>query len=193
MKRSSGDIHRSDVDMGKVRRKHPPLVMEDEPHTSGANDSGTASASMASLTALLQSLTETASGLEAMADRCQRADSSNTVLALAKNDAELVESLFPGADSRVHVTAKVICIVHNMRPSDIGDVQHIQILYAIEGEVSLRAHSGSLYLYSDGAWQLFKGLLPVSVLLRVRREPLPGLNVPSGACRIIHLGSGPLC
>ena len=46
--------------------------------------------------------------------------------------------------------------------------EYVHLIHAIEGDRYLRAHNGTLYMYTDGAWRAFAGIFPVAVISRVR-------------------------
>ena len=71
-------------------------------------------------------------------------------------------------DVRLQQMAVVLQITCRLRQVDMSMKEYVHIIYAIEGDRFLRAHNGTLYLYTDGAWLPFSGIFPVSVVMRVR-------------------------
>ena len=82
-------------------------------------------------------------------------------------------------------TAVVVLLVYRLRLVDMSMKEYVHIIHAIEGDKYLRAHNGTLYLYSDGAWKSFCGIFPVSVLTRVRRV----LSLVEGFLRLLPAGT----
>ena len=75
------------------------------------------------------------------------------------NDRPGVSVFFRGADKRVITIGLVIFIVHSLRSVSIS----------IEGGERLQAHKGTLYIYDNGSFVPFEGVLPEAVPWRVKR------------------------
>ena len=59
-------------------------------------------------------------------------------------------------------------VVYRLDFIDMSMKGHVHMLYAVEGGRTLRAHSGTCYMYSDGAWRPFQGVLSEGVLSRMK-------------------------
>ena len=70
-------------------------------------------------------------------------------------------------DWRIHVIAAAALMVVRLRFVDMSMKEHAHRLYAVEGGRTLLAHTGNCYMYSDGAWRPFQGVLSAGVLSRI--------------------------
>eukprot|EP00959_Pyramimonas_sp_CCMP1952_P178980 3741681-Pyramimonas_sp.AAC.1 len=55
-------------------------------------------------------------------------------------------------------------VLHCLRLCDIGLREHCLLLHILLRDVAIRAHGGELYMYGDGTWLPFAGLVAESVL-----------------------------
>ena len=60
--------------------------------------------------------------------------------------------------------------LHRCRPCDVGLREHCLLLHILLGGDVLRAHNGVLYMYCDGSWRPFEGLISEGVLAICRRS-----------------------
>ena len=82
--------------------------------------------------------------------------------------ATAAEALADAPSEVQHLAAAGVAL-YKTRLSDIGIREQVFLLHLIDGGRQIRAHKGSLFMYQDGAWQLFTGVVPESLLLRFRR------------------------
>ena len=55
-----------------------------------------------------------------------------------------------------------------MRALDLGTKEHVELLWIMEGQTYLRCHRGSAFMYHDGAFQIYRGMISESTLTRVK-------------------------
>ena len=60
--------------------------------------------------------------------------------------------------------------VFHLRPSDYTPVEEVNVLWALEGNSSIRAHGGVLYTYNGFSWRKFEGVFSSSTLRRIKEE-----------------------
>ena len=82
--------------------------------------------------------------------------------------ATAAEALADAPSEVQHLAAAGVAL-YKTRLSDIGIREQVFLLHLIDGGRQIRAHNGSIFMYQDGAWQLFNGVVPESLLLRFRR------------------------
>ena len=58
--------------------------------------------------------------------------------------------------------------VYNLRPSDYTPVEEVNILWALEGGLYIRAHNGVLFTYHGFSWRTFEGFFSSSALRRTK-------------------------
>ena len=57
---------------------------------------------------------------------------------------------------------------YRTRQTDISLRDQVYIMHLVEGETHLRSHNGSVFLYRDGSWQLYNGVVPEAMLMRLK-------------------------
>ena len=60
--------------------------------------------------------------------------------------------------------------VFHLRPSDYTPVEEVNVLWALEGNTSIRNHGGVLYTYHGFSWRKFEGVFSSSTLCRIKRK-----------------------
>ncbi|CAK0822362.1 unnamed protein product [Prorocentrum cordatum] len=81
----------------------------------------------------------------------------------------LVTGAMDGAcDALWRVVACAVAL-HCFRLCDIGLREHCLLLHILLHDVAIRAHGGELYMYADGSWLPFAGLVAESVLAQCKR------------------------
>ena len=80
----------------------------------------------------------------------------------------LVTDAILDAEPGVVKIGVVLLLTHRLRLLDMSTKEHVEIIYSIVGDESLRSHNGTLYLYANGAWQPFNGVFPVAIMSKVR-------------------------
>ena len=81
----------------------------------------------------------------------------------------VVEKSWPDVSADAVKVGVVLSVVHRCRLLDICMKEYVHILYCIEGGNYMRAHNGTLFLYSNGAYKPFVGIFTVSTLTRVQK------------------------
>ena len=133
------------------------------PQSDAADDSGCG--------AFLESLGYAAGGFGARPDSVDVViDEDDIVKHISKLRTDVKAKL--GDYPEVLKVAVVLLMTYRLRLLDMSMLQHVAIIYAIEGGDWMRSHNGTLYLYANGAWRPFTGVFPVSTLSRVRRALL---------------------
>ena len=116
----------------------------------------------------LESLGDAAGGFAARPDSVDEVmDEDDIVKHIEKLRADVKAGLGDVPD--VHKVAVVLLLTYRLRLLDMSMLQHVAIIYAIEGGEWMRSHNGTLFLYANGAWRPFIGVFPVSTMSRVRR------------------------
>ena len=82
--------------------------------------------------------------------------------------ATAAEALADAPSEVQHLAAAGVAL-YKTRLSDIGIREQVFLLHLIDGGRQIRAHNGSIFMYQDGAWQLFNGVVPEWLPLRFRR------------------------
>ena len=122
-----------------------------------------------SCAAFLDALGVAAGGFEARPHERDEVVDTDDIVKYTEALRKKVLAMMPLACPAVVKVAVVLLMTHRLRLLDMSMLQHVGIIYAIEGGECMRAHNGTLYLYSNGGWLPFSGVFPVSTMSRVRR------------------------
>ena len=57
-----------------------------------------------------------------------------------------------------------------MRSLDLGTKEHVELLWILEGYTHLRCHRGCAFMYHEGAFQVYRGMISESTLTRVKDD-----------------------
>ena len=116
----------------------------------------------------LNSLSAAAGGLSARPEKKDVAVDDGGTAERVLRCQNAVLGAIPDATPGVVKIGVVLLLTHRLRLLDMSMKEHVEIIYAVEGGDHMRAHNGTLYLYSNGAWAPFSGVFPVAVLTRMR-------------------------
>ena len=100
--------------------------------------------------------------------------SGYNILATARSLREEVTKVFPRADERMKRLLAVALQASQLRLQDYSMREHILLVWLIEGEVNIRSHGGSVFIYhEDGAFQEYRhAVTPEATLGRVKHALL---------------------
>ncbi len=94
---------------------------------------------------------------------------SATILNHTRGLTVLVRTAYPSWDDYCVRLGVAALAIYRLRPIDMGNREHCLILWIAEGGVSMRAHTGSCYIYNDcGAFLPYKGVPPETTLARMK-------------------------
>ena len=99
----------------------------------------------------------------------------------------LVLRLQPGWEGRPNLVRLVVVafasVIH-VRFSEFVIREHVRLLWVLQGEKFLRAHSGVCFLYMDQSWEIFSGLISDVCLEHIQQsmQALEGIlhSLPTG-------------
>ena len=109
--------------------------------------------------------------------------SGYNILSTARALRDETKKVFPGADDRLTRLLAVALQASQLRLQDYSIREHILLVWLVEGEVSIRSHGGSVFIYhEDGAFQEYRhAVTPESTLGRVKHA----LMVVEGMYRLM--------
>ena len=79
-----------------------------------------------------------------------------------------------GLDLPPHVLSLAVAatFVFDKRPSEIGVRESVLLLYVVDGDIHMRSHNGTVYMYSKGTWTPFTGLVSDYTMVCVKTSML---------------------
>ena len=83
-----------------------------------------------------------------------------------------VQEAHPEWDPAVQKLAVAALSVYQLRLIDMDLRVHVLLTHIVEGGRHMRAHAGACYLYQNGSWRPFKGVIPEATMARIKKFTL---------------------